>query len=673
MNDARALGTAIAVALTAAAMLAPSARAPAPSAAQAATSPVTSLVDLPRHSTVLAAAKRAATYYRGTYPHTTITGNGWSWSTYFQGVQSLYGQAGDTRYRNDELAWGRSNSWGITSSEPNPDSMKAGQTYFDLHAVDASASLTAMDAAMASDLASLPVSQYDWIDALFMGLPNWTRWHDRTGNAAYLNKLDALYTWTRDQGGTSSRCAGTPAQPGLFDASQGLWYRDCTYVGKKDANGKLVFWARGNGWVIAAMAQTLQTLPLGDPRRAKYVDMLTTMASRLIGLQGSDGFWRASLLDAALYPQPEASSTGLITYALAYGIRAGLLDAATYLPAVARAWQGLTTYAAQSNGFLRGCQPVGGAPAASYTAKAPRTPPSPTSAGTVNSDSPPFCVGAFLLAGGEVAQLTSSPSTGRPVAATGQQVGNEAPRVNDGNVTTRWSASGFPNSVTIDLGTPFRMSNAMVVPYLDRAYRYRIFTSTDKSNWQLVVDRSVNTSTGTRLDDFSTGTVNARYVRLTVIGVNGTTKQVSIQEFGLYDRYRPRPDLARAKPTSATSTLAGHLATSATDGNSATWWSAAAVPSPASPQNLTVDLGAGTSIDTVRSFSRTGSGPRHLVVSVSSDGVSYTPVASVDLPDSEGPHAVVFPAVAARWVRVSCSGSYSTTTVSVEQMEVFHS
>ena len=522
MRHARALGAAVAVVLTAAAMLAASARAPAPSSAQAATSPVTSLVDLPRHSTVLSAEKRVANYYRGTYAHTTITGNGWSWSTYFQGIHSLYRQAGDRRYLDDGLAWGRSNSWGITASEPNPDSIKAGQTYYDLHAVDATASLTAMDAAMATDLTSLPVSQYDWIDALFMGLPNWTRWNTRTGNAAYLNKLDALYAWTRDQGATSSRCTGTPAQPGLFDAPQGLWYRDCSYVGKPDANGKPVFWGRGNGWVIAAMAQALQTLPAGDPRRAKYADMLTTMAQRLVGLQGGDGFWRSSLLDPALYPQPEASSTGLITYALAYGIRAGLLDAPTYLPAVARAWQGLTTYAAQSNGFLRGCQPVGGAPAASYTATAPRTAASSTSAGTVNSDSPPYCVGAFLLAGSEVAQLTASPSTGRAAVATGQQAGHEASRVDDGNVTTRWSVSGFPNSVTIDLGTRLRLSNAIVSPYLDRAYRYRISTSIDNASWQLVVDRSANTATGSQLDDFSAGTVSARYVRLTVIGVNGT-------------------------------------------------------------------------------------------------------------------------------------------------------
>jgi hypothetical protein len=85
-----------------------------------------------------------------------------------------------------------------------------------------------------------------------------------------------------------------------------------------------------------------------------------------------------------------------------------------------------------------------------------------------------------------------------------------------------------------------------------------------------VLDRSANTATGSQLDDFSAGTVSARYVRLTVTGVNGTTTKVSIQEFGVYDRYRPRPDLARGKPTSATSALAGHAAANGTDGSSAT-------------------------------------------------------------------------------------------------------
>jgi len=362
--------------------------------------------------------------------------------------------------------------------------MKAGQTYVDLHAIDPAASLAVLDAAMARDLTGLPLSQYDWIDALFMGLPNWARWATRTGNPAYLDKLDALYAWTRTAGGTSARCAGKPpAQAGLFDAAQGLWYRDCTFVGVRDTNDRPIFWGRGNGWTIAAMAQVHQLLPVGDPGGAKYADMLATMAARLAALQGSDGLWRASLADAALYPQAETSGTGLITYALAYGIKAGILDAPTYLPVVARAWRGLTTISLQPSGFVANCQGPGVGPGPSYTAKAPRTAPTSTSSGTVNIDSPPFCVGALLLAGSAVAQLTSSPSTGRPVAYTSQQVGNEARGVDDGDVTTRWSASGFPQAATIDLGAQYRLSNSMVVPYLERAYRFRIETSIDTVHW----------------------------------------------------------------------------------------------------------------------------------------------------------------------------------------------
>ena len=264
--------------------------------------------------------------------------------------------------------------------------------------------------------------------------------------------------------------------------------------------------------------------------------MLTTMAARLVQLQGSDGLWRSSLLDNALYPQPETSASALITYALAYGIRAGILDAATYLPAVVSAWKGLTTLSLQPSGFVTNCQPVGGAPAGAYTAKAPRVAPTPTSAGSVTADSPPFCVGAFLLAGVEVAQLISSPSTGRPVTFTAQQAGSEANRVNDGDLSTRWSALGFPAAVTVDLGANFRLTNAMVVPYADRAYRYRIDTSTDKVHWHLAIDRTANTIGRARFDDFlPAASMFARYARLTVTGIYGlNTPWVSVQEFAVY-------------------------------------------------------------------------------------------------------------------------------------------
>ena len=499
--------------------------------AWAATSP-----QLPSHAAVVEAGKRALDYYRPTYATTTLTPrNGWSWGTYFEGVHAFYRHSGDARYLADGTDWGRSNAWGLSTTEIDPDSIKAGQVYHALNQVDPAASLAAMDERMAADLTGLPLSRYDWIDALFMGLADWALWSVRTGDEAYLSKLDALFLWTRDSGATSARCAGRVLpQQGLYDAAAGLWYRDCTFVGARDVNGKPVFWSRGNGWVIAGMADVLRSLPAAASARAtKYEDMLRTMAGSLAAQQGADGLWRSSLLDSALYPQPETSGTALITYALAYGIRTGVLDPATYLPVVARAWQGLAGAALQPSGFLSGCQGPGIGPAAPYTGLAPRTAPTATSSGTVNADSSPYCVGAFLMAAAEVAQLVPDLALGRPVSATAQETGNGSGRLVDGDVTTRWSAPGFPQSATVDLGSPRVIGSAMVVPYLDRAYKYRLRASSDGQTWTTLVDRSTNTLPGSRPDDFPP--VTARFVRLDVIGVTADpTSWVSVQELGVY-------------------------------------------------------------------------------------------------------------------------------------------
>ena len=216
-------------------------------------------------------------------------------------------------------------------------------------------------------------------------------------------------------------------------------------------------------------------------------------------------------------------------------------------------------------------------------------------------DSPPFCVGAYLLAASQMARITGAMSTARPVVASAQEAGNEAPRVVDGDVTTRWSAQGFPKSVTIDIGRGFQATNAVVTPYLDRAYRYFIDTSTDGVNWTRVVDRTSNTTTRSLVDDFSTQTTDLRYARLTVTGVYGSvTDWISIQEVSIHDRYDPRVNAAYLAPTLATSSAAGRPPSNATNNASNTFWAAGAKPTTTAPQNLKVDLQATINVDTVR-------------------------------------------------------------------------
>jgi len=117
------------------------------------------------------------------------------------------------------------------------------------------------------------------------------------------------------------------------------------------------------------------------------------MAETVRTLQGSGGLWRPGLLDAADYPLPEVSGSAFFAYAIAWGIRNGLLDRATFGPVVERGWGGLVSHIYQ-DGRLGSIQPVGAAPGV-YTP----------------GSSYVFGTGAFLLAGSEVAQM-KNPSTG---------------------------------------------------------------------------------------------------------------------------------------------------------------------------------------------------------------------------------------------------------------------
>jgi rhamnogalacturonyl hydrolase YesR len=218
-----------------------------------------------------------------------------------------------------------------------------------------------------------------WCDALFMGPPALAKLARVTGDRSYLDLNDRFFQQTYDL---------------LYDKNEDLYARDASYLiaadgtGKREANGKKVFWSRGNGWVLGGLVRLIKELPKDDPKRDFYLTQYKQIAVKVVQLQQADGLWRSSLLDPASYPGGEASGSGFHIYALAWGINNKVLDRKQYLPVVKRAWTALNTLV-QADGKVGWTQPIGADPRRNF-----------------NADSwEVYGAGAYLLAGSEIIKL----------------------------------------------------------------------------------------------------------------------------------------------------------------------------------------------------------------------------------------------------------------------------
>jgi len=340
---------------------------------------------LPSRTAVLSTLNLVADYARRQYPANTEAY--WDHGVYHIGMMALY----DITRRSDALAYtttfGDYNGWmldrGGTANLHNR--LAAGQSWIAARAATPRAAIddtrTEVAAQTAASLAAVTSAAYFAVDAQFMALPAFAMLDKLDDNTSYGNRLHDLYTYNR-------------TTLGLYDATARLYYRDASYIfpAKQTPNGKKLFWSRGNGWALATLARVLTELPLSDPARAEYVAALKQMSGALRTVQRADGFWNMSLYDANHYPGPETSGTALFVYGMAWGINNGLLSKSTYLPVVARAWNGMVRVAVHPDGKLGYVQGIGQAPV-------------PTRQVTYESTAD-FGVGVFLLAGSEVARLT---------------------------------------------------------------------------------------------------------------------------------------------------------------------------------------------------------------------------------------------------------------------------
>ncbi len=308
----------------------------------------------------------------------------WTQGVGHAGFMALSNLSTTRKYRDAMVAMGEQNGWKPGPRAYHADDHVVGQTYLELYLQLREPAMLAGLRERFDDILAHPregtleftvpgnQDRWSWCDALFMGPPAWMRMYAATGDTRYLDH--AVEGWWR----TSDY---------LYDKQEHLYYRDSNYFTQREANGKKVFWARGNGWVMAGLARTLQYLPAEHPSRAKFEEQFRDMASAVAALQQDDGMWRASLLDPAAYPARETSGTGLFTYALAWGINQGMLERSRYEPAVRRAWNALAA-SVQPDGKLTHVQPIGRAPV-----------------GFPEDATEVYGVGAFLLAGSEVFRM----------------------------------------------------------------------------------------------------------------------------------------------------------------------------------------------------------------------------------------------------------------------------
>lgn len=353
---------------------------------------------LPLKQQVLDKMKLANSYFMTKWPdptkaivtNKTRPSNLWTRGTYYEGLMQLYYLSQEATLLKYAVDWGTFHQWQPTYTGFTPtriaDNQCCGQTYLELYQIDPKPErIATMQSSIDLMVNTTKVNDWWWIDALHMAMPVFTKFGIIKNDNKYYEKMYDLYNYTKNQ------AKGL----GLYNKADSLWYRDSVYLPPtKSPNGKPVYWSRGNGWVFAALARTLDVMPANAPHRDEYVNTFKQMAGKLIRIQRTDGFWNCNLGDPNDYGGKETSGTVFFTFGLAWGINNNLLDSASYYKHVALAWNGLVKDALHTDGKLGYVQSAGSKPSDGQPLSYTKLP-----------DFEDFGLGGFLLAGSEVYRL----------------------------------------------------------------------------------------------------------------------------------------------------------------------------------------------------------------------------------------------------------------------------
>ncbi|MEK3719349.1 chondroitinase-B domain-containing protein [Paenibacillus sp. FSL H8-0034] len=261
------------------------------------------------------------------------------------------------------------------------------------------------------------------------------------------------------------------------------------------------------------------------------------------------------------------------------------------------------------------------------------------------------------------------------VTASGND-GNEPKNVLDGNLTTRWSASGDGQWIQFDLGTDLKKLAYVKMAFLNgdtRTSTFDIQTSTDNVTFT-TVRSNVTSSLSASLQTFDFTDVDpVRYVKIIGHGnsVNAWNSYTEVEIYGDVSAVNTSADAKFTVPAASISDSGndGNVPANTVDGNTATRWS-----SNGDGQWIQYDLGSSKTVAYIKLAPFNGAARTFTFdIQTSADNVTFTTARSnVTSSLSDALQTFDFPDVSnVRYVRIVGHGNSSSTWNSYSEVEIY--
>ena len=190
-----------------------------------------------------------------------------------------------------------------------------------------------------------------WDDTIYMISMFLLEMYRYTGDEKYLKELQKQYFLHKEK---------------LADKKWGLWvhgydddnddYQDrCSQIGWAQMTPQrtsIEFWGRGNGWVVMALADAINTVPEKSLYFRVFATELREITKNLPKLQDKkSGLW----FQLPIYPKDpanflESSCTAMFAYGITIGLEKKVLKEKAFLPVIEKAYAGLRKNATKTDG-----------------------------------------------------------------------------------------------------------------------------------------------------------------------------------------------------------------------------------------------------------------------------------------------------------------------------------